>query len=218
MRVLVVDIGGSNVKLKGPRVDRLKFRSGKWLTPEKLLQEIKLITDGWRYDAVSIGFPGVVKRNRILQEPPNLAPGWLRFDFEKAFHKPVKIVNDAAMQALGSAPKSGITLFLGLGTGLGVSIVHDGHVIATELGEAHVHSVSKAALKRDGKKVWISNVQLMVEDFDRLIHPDRIIIGGGSVTRLVPFRKIFPNPNIIAGHNDHAFQGGVMLWKKVTHR
>lgn len=217
MRVLVVDIGGSNVKLKGPGVDRLKFRSGKRLTPQKLIKEIALITEGWRYDAVSIGFPGVVKRGQILFEPANLGEGWVGFDFEKALHKRVKLVNDAAMQALGSSPKRGITLFLGLGTGLGVSVVHDGHILATELGEAHVHSVSKAAYKRYGRKEWLCHVQAMVEDFDRLLHPDRIIIGGGSATRLTPFRQLFPEKHIHPGHNDHAFEGGRRLWRRVTH-
>ena len=218
MRILVIDIGGSNVKLKLQRGDRLKFHSGKRLTPEKFVREVQLATASWKYDRISIGFPGVVKHNRVMLEPVNLGPGWVGFDFAKAFHKHVRVINDAAMQALGSAKGPGITLFLGLGTGLGVSLVIEGHVIPTELGEAHVELVSKKALKRDGKKKWLAAVKATIEDFHRSLHPDQIVIGGGNVRLLKPFRKHFPHRSIVAGGNDRAFIGGIKLWSHVTHR
>jgi predicted NBD/HSP70 family sugar kinase len=217
VRILVVDIGGSNVKLKLQGKEPLKFRSGKHLTPEAFVREIRLLTGTWRYDRISIGFPGVVKKNRVMIEPVNLGPGWVRFDFGKAFHKRVRVINDAAMQALGSAKKPGLTLFLGLGTALGVSLVIDGHVIPTELGEAHVDTVSKKALARHGKRRWISAVKRTLDDFDRSLHPDQIVIGGGNVELLKPFRKHFPHRSIVAGGNDRAFVGGVKLWSRVVH-
>lgn len=218
MRILVVDIGGSNVKLKLQGKDPLKFRSGKKLTPELFVREIQLLTETWKYDRVSIGFPGVVKGDRILFEPVNLGPGWVGFDFAKALKKRVRVINDAAMQALGSARKPGITLFLGLGTGLGVSLVVEGHVVPTELGEAHVNLVSKAALKRDGRRKWTANVKATIEDFYRSLHPDEIVIGGGNVELLKPFRKHFPHRSIRAGGNDRAFLGGIRLWSRIVHR
>jgi len=217
VRVLVVDIGGTSAKLKLEGKDPLRFRTGKQLTPDKFVYELKLITGGWRYDRVSIGFPGVVKNNQVLFEPANLGPGWVGFDFAKALKKRVRVINDAAMQALGSARKPGVTLFLGFGTGLGVSLVVEGHVIATELGEAHVNMVDKAALKRDGKRKWIASVKATIEDFNRSLHPDEIVLGGGGVELLKPFRKHFPHRSIRQGGNDRAFLGGVRMWTRVVH-
>ncbi|MBL8951415.1 MAG: ROK family protein [Myxococcaceae bacterium] len=214
MKVLVVDIGGSSAKIKLQGREPLKFRTGKKLTPERFIWELKLLTDGWNYDRVSIGFPGVVKHNRVLIEPENLGPGWVGFDFAKALKKRTRVMNDAAMQALGSAHKAGISLFLGLGTGLGVALVVEGHVVPTELGEAHVELVNKKARKRDGPKRWIAAVKSAIDDFDRNLHPDEIVIGGGGVKQLQPFRKHFPHRAIREGDNDRAFLGGLRMWSR----
>src|SRR5262249_48519855 len=133
-RILVIDIGGSNVKLRISRAAKRKFKSGPQLTPREMIRQIKSLVTDWNFDAISIGFPSPVRDGRILSEPKHLGKGWVRFDFEKAFRKPVRIINDASMQALGSY-RGRRMLFLGLGTGLGSALVWSNYVLSLELGD-----------------------------------------------------------------------------------
>ncbi len=177
---------------------------------------VKRLAQGWRFDVVSIGYPGLVLGGRIAAEPHNLAPGWIGFDFERAFGRPVKVANDAAMQALGSYVK-GTMLFLGLGTGLGSALVVDGHVVPMELahlsyGDATIEDyVGLRGLERLGKKKWREHVAFMVERFTAALHPDEVVIGGGNAKKL----KELPS-GCRAGDNDNAFIGGFRMWEGAT--
>jgi polyphosphate glucokinase len=213
MNVLVVDVGGTHVKIlaTGQSVRR-KFESGPTLTARAMVSGVRKLARGWDYDVVSIGYPGLVLKGRIAAEPYNLAPGWIGFDFEKAFGRPVKVLNDAAMQALGSY-ENGTMLFLGLGTGLGSALVVDGHVVPMEL--AHL-SYKKATvedylglrgLQRLGKKKWRKHVAFIVERFTAALHPDDIVIGGGNASKL----KDLP-AGCREGDNANAFAGGFRIW------
>jgi len=216
MKVLVIDIGGTHVKILATGHDeRREFESGPGLTVRQMVSGVKRLAKGWQYDAVSIGYPGLVLKGRIAAEPHNLAKGWVGFDFEKAFGKPVKVINDAAMQALGSF-RQGTMLFLGLGTGLGSALVVDGHVVPMELahlsykkGEIEDY-VGLQGLERFGKKRWREHVDFMVERFSAALHPDEVVIGGGNVKKL----KQLP-PGCRAGDNANAFLGGFRLWHGV---
>lgn len=213
MKVLVIDIGGTHVKILATgQSARREFESGPTLTVRQMVAGVKRLAKGWDYDVVSIGYPGLVLKGRIATEPHNLAPGWVGFDFEKAFGRPVKVVNDAAMQALGSYRK-GTMLFLGLGTGLGSALVVDGHVVPMELahlsykkGEIEDY-VGLRGLERFGKKKWREHVEFMVERFAAALHVDDIVIGGGNAKKL----KQMP-PGCRAGDNANAFLGGFRLW------
>jgi polyphosphate glucokinase len=176
----------------------------------------KNATVGWQYDAVSIGYPGPVKDNQPVLEPHNLGGGWVRFDYQKAFGKPVKIINDAAMQALGGHT-GGRMLFLGLGTGLGSALVIDRTVLPLELAHlpyrknrSYEEYLGTAGLKRLGKKKWQSHVKIVVELLKRALLVDYVVLGGGNVRLL----KKFP-PNVIPGKNSNAILGGQRLWEKV---
>ena len=216
MKVLVIDIGGTHVKILATGHDeRREFESGPGLTVRQMVSGVKRLAKDWQYDAVSIGYPGLVLKGRIAAEPHNLAKGWVGFDFEKAFGKPVKVINDAAMQALGSF-RQGTMLFLGLGTGLGSALVVDGHVVPMELahlsykkGEIEDY-VGLRGLERFGKKRWREHVDFMVERFSAALHPDEVVIGGGNVKKL----KQLP-PGCRAGDNANAFLGGFRLWHGV---
>ncbi|MFO1392385.1 MAG: ROK family protein [Steroidobacteraceae bacterium] len=214
MKILVVDVGGTHVKIlaTGQR-ERREFESGPTLTVRRMVAGVKRLAKDWDHDVVSIGYPGLVLGGRIAAEPHNLARGWIGFDFSKAFGKPVKVVNDAAMQSLGSYRK-GTMLFLGLGTGLGSALVVDGHLVPMEL--AHL-SYKKATiedyvglrgLERFGKKKWREHVAYMVERFAAAIHPDEIVIGGGNAKKL----KALP-PGCREVDNGNAFIGGFRLWQ-----
>jgi polyphosphate glucokinase len=216
MKVLVIDIGGTHVKILATGHDeRREFESGPALTVRQMVSGVKRLAKDWQYDAVSIGYPGLVLKGRIAAEPHNLAKGWVGFDFEKAFGKPVKVINDAAMQALGSF-RQGTMLFLGLGTGLGSALVVDGHVVPMELahlsykkGEIEDY-VGLRGLERFGKKRWREHVDFMVERFSAALHTDEVVIGGGNVKKL----KQLP-PGCRAGDNANAFLGGFRLWHGV---
>ena len=213
MKILVVDVGGTHVKILATgQVERREFESGPTLTARSMTSGVRKLAAGWNYDVVSIGYPGLVLKGRVAAEPHNLAPGWIGFDFEKAFARPVKVVNDAAMQALGSYV-NGTMLFLGLGTGLGSALVVDGHVVPMEL--AHL-SYRKATiedylglrgLERLGKKKWRKHVAFVIERFTEALHPDDIVIGGGNAKKL----KKLP-PGCREGDNANAFVGGVRIW------
>jgi polyphosphate glucokinase len=213
--VLVVDIGGTSVKLlaSGHKIHR-SFSSGPKLTPKEMVSGVKRLAADWTYDAVSIGYPGPVLHGRPIAEPYNLGRGWVGFNFAAAFGHPVKVVNDAAMQALGSYT-GGKMLFLGLGTGLGSTVIVDGIVEPMELGHlpykkgTYEDYVGKAGLDRRGKKKWRRDVADVVARFFAALEPDDIVIGGGNVKKL----DVLP-PHTRAGDNDNAFRGGFRLWGK----
>lgn len=213
MKLLVIDIGGTHVKLlasdeKTPR----EFDSGPELTPSELVARVKEITKDWKFSAISIGYPGPVIRNKPVAEPHNLGKGWVGFPFERAFGHPVKIVNDAAMQALGSY-KKGRMLFLGLGTGLGTALVVDGIVEPMELGHlpykkgTYEDYVGLRGLKKRGKKKWRKHVADVVEKLTQALEPDEVVLGGGNAKKL---KKLPPHCRL--GDNFNAFLGGFRLW------
>ena len=216
MNILGVDIGGTNLKFRMQQQDEIiKIPSGPKMTPEVMVAAIKKHTAGWKYDRVSVGFPGPVIHNRPLLEPHNLGKGWVRFDFKKAFGgKPLKLLNDAAMQALGSY-KGGRMLYLGLGTGLGSAMVVDGSVQAMELahlpwkkGKSYEDYLGKAGLKRYGRKEWEKNVVRVIALMSNAMEADYVVLGGGNAKLM----KKLP-PNVFLGSNDNAFKGAFMLWE-----
>ena len=213
-RILVLDIGGTHVKamLKGGRQE-IKFVSGPKMTPAAMLAQLLPLLAGKHYDAVSIGIPTPVLHGRVVQDPRNLGKGWKDFDFEQAFACPVRLINDAAMQALGSYA-GGHMLFLGLGTGLGSAAILDGVVQPLEL--AHLpfrkktfeHYVGEQALQDLGKKKWRANVEETIAILRAALQPDYIVLGGGNVRHL---RKL--PPGVRRGDNANAFAGGFRLWR-----
>jgi polyphosphate glucokinase len=215
--VLAVDVGGSSVKILATgQSERRSFSSGPTLTPRRMVAEVKKLCGDWTYDLVSIGYPGPVVCNRPIAEPYNLGRGWIGFDFGEAFGCPVKVVNDAAMQALGSY-KGGKMLFLGLGTGLGSTIIVDGIVEPMELGHlpykkgTYEDYVGRAGLERHGKKKWRRDVADIVTRLIAALEPDDTVLGGGNVKKL----EALP-PLCRAGDNANAFRGGFRLWEEAT--
>jgi polyphosphate glucokinase len=212
--ILVIDIGGSHVKLMISRGQKRKFESGPGLTPREMLAQMKPLLHDWKFDAVSIGFPAPVRNGRILEEPKNLGSGWTRFNFEKALRKPVRIVNDAAMQALGSY-RGGRMLFLGLGTGLGSTLVWRRCVLPLELGDlpyADHHIIEdylgKAGLKRLGETEWRRQVIRATEQLKKSFIADYVVLGGSGAKKM----DALPD-GVELGHNRNAFLGGVRLWQ-----
>jgi polyphosphate glucokinase len=219
MNVLVVDVGGTHVKIlatgqKQPR----EFPSGPKLTPKQMVAGVKKLAKDWKYHAISIGYPGVVIRNRPVADPYNLGPGWAGFDFEAAFKCPVKVINDAAMQALGSY-KHGKMLFLGLGTGLGSAMVVDGIVEPMELSHLPYRRrtfedyVGVAGRQRLGQKKWEEAVRDVIARLIAALEPEDVVLGGGNVKNL----KKLP-PKCRTGDNANAFAGGFRLWQKTKRR
>ena len=213
MNVLAVDVGGTHVKvLATGQLEPRKFVSGPKLTPRQMVAEVKQLTADWRYEVVSIGYPGPVLRGRPIHDPYNLGPGWVGFDFEKELGCPVKIINDAAMQALGSY-KTGRMLFLGLGTGLGSAMVINGELEPMELSHlpyrkaTYEDYVGRRGLERLGKKKWRWYVQDVVAGFVNALEPDDVVLGGGNAKYL----KQLP-PLCREGSNANAFVGGFRLW------
>jgi polyphosphate glucokinase len=213
LNVLVIDIGGTHVKILATgQAEPREFPSGPELTPRRMVAGVKKLASDWKYDAVSIGYPGVVVHNRPVAEPHNLGHGWVGFQFQKAFRCPVKLINDAAMQALGSY-KDGKLLFLGLGTGLGSAMVVDGVVEPMELGHLPYNKatyedyVGLRGLEKWGKKKWRSQVRDVVERLIAALEPDDVVLGGGNVRKL----KKLP-PGCRPGDNANAFTGGFRLW------
>lgn len=215
MNVLAIDVGGTHIKIlaTGEKTP-LKFVSGPKMTAKQMVREVKKLAAGWNYDAVSIGYPGPVLHGRILHEPHNLGPGWVGFDFKQALGCPVKVINDAAMQALGSY-KGGSMLFLGFGTGLGSAMVVDGLLESMELGHlpyrkaTYEDYVGIRGLKRYGKKKWRKYVLDTVERLSTALEPDEIVLGGGNVKLLQKLPK-----KCCRGDNANAFVGGFQLWSK----
>jgi polyphosphate glucokinase len=219
MNVLVIDVGGNHVKIlaTGQKQSR-EFPSGPTLTAKQMVAGVKKLAGNWKYNAVSIGYPGPVIRNRPLAEPHNLGRGWMGFDFKAAFNRPVKVVNDAAMQALGSY-KRGRMLFLGLGTGLGSAMIVNGILEPMELGHlpykksTYEGYVGVRGLQKRGKKKWRRSVADVVSRLVAALEPDDVVIGGGNVKKL----KKLPE-GCRMGANANAFRGGFRLWEADRHR
>jgi polyphosphate glucokinase len=212
-RILVIDVGGTHVKIlaTGQREPR-RFTSGPRLTARQMVTKVRALARGWAYDAVSIGSPGPVLHDRPAAEPWNLGRGWVGFKFAAAFKKPVRVVNDAAMQALGSY-RGGKMLFLGLGTGLGSTMIVDGILEPMELGHlpykkaTYEDYVGARGLEKHGKKKWRRHVADVVGRLVAALGPDDVVLGGGNVANL----KELP-PGCRAGDNANAFTGGFRLW------
>jgi polyphosphate glucokinase len=216
MKVLVVDVGGTHLKLavSGRRTPR-QLPSGPTLTPAHMVRAVREATRDWTYDAVTIGYPGPVVAGRPLTDPHNLGRGWTRFDYRRAFGRPVRVMNDAAMQALGSYSR-GRMLFLGLGTGLGTALVDDGHVIALELahlpyenGRTYEDVLGIRGLQRLGPVAWRRQVVRIVALLRAATVADEVVIGGGNVHRLPRLPR-----GCRRGDNRYAFRGGERAWRE----
>jgi polyphosphate glucokinase len=220
-RILVIDVGGTHVKLLVTGMKQpILIPSGRTLTPGVMIRQVKDAVKSYPYDVVSIGYPGPVVHGRPLREPHNLGQGWVGFDFRRALGRPVKIINDAAMQALGSYRK-GRLLFLGLGTGLGSAMIADGLVEPMELahlpykrGKTYEDYLGIRGLKRLGRKKWARQVAKVVSLMRAALQVEEVVLGGGNVKKL----KTLP-PGARLGNNENAFRGGSELWNEdVDHR
>ncbi|HLY67520.1 MAG TPA: ROK family protein [Chloroflexota bacterium] len=211
----MIDVGGTNVKLRDQHHRTpLKIPSGPSLTPRRMVADVRKAVDGWDFSVVSIGCPAPVTDGKLTEAPRNLGPGWVRFDFGKAFGCPVKVVNDAAMQALGSY-EGGRMLFLGLGTGLGSALILGGSLAPTELahlpyrrGRSYEDYVGLRGLQRMGKKRWRRHVFRVAEELKNALGAEYVVLGGGNAKLLgdlPPWARL--------GNNAHAFRGGVLLWR-----
>jgi polyphosphate glucokinase len=217
MKILVIDIGGTNVKLLASGQDApRKFPSGPEMTPLQMVAGVENTAKDWDYEVISIGYPGPVLCGQPMTEPVNLGPGWMGFDFESAFHRPVKVINDAAMQALGSY-REGKMLFLGLGTGFGAALIMNGVLEPLELGRFHYkkstyeYYVGNRGLKREGRKKWQRHVEDVVSRLVTALKPDDVVIGGGNAKKLTRLPH-----GARAGDNANAFAGGFRLWQGVA--
>jgi polyphosphate glucokinase len=215
MKVLVLDVGGTHVKILATgQTEHREFASGPTMTPDQMVAGVLRAAEGWDYDVVSMGFPGPVLRGKPVSEPHNLGAGWVGFDFEAAFKHPIRVINDAAMQALGSY-RGGRMLFLGLGTGLGSAMIVDGILEPMELGHLPYKKgtfedyVGIRGLKRLGRKKWRKHVEDVVERLIAATQADEVVLGGGNVKKL----KELP-PHCREGDNENAFVGGFRLWEQ----
>ncbi|HLY51495.1 MAG TPA: ROK family protein [Steroidobacteraceae bacterium] len=220
-RILVIDVGGTHIKFRVmPRGRIEQFASGPKTGPKRLVEKIRKRLGDTAYDAVSIGYPGFVFHGRIAADPHNLGPGWVKFDFTAALGRPVRIVNDAAMQAIGSY-RGGRMLFLGLGTGLGATLIIDGVVEPTEVahmpyrhGRSFEDYVGEHARLRRGNRRWRKTVAEVIAQLMTAFEADYVVLGGGNARRL----KELP-PRVRLGNNRNAFIGGVRLWRRArVHR
>jgi hypothetical protein len=215
-RILVVDIGGSFVKLlMSERVER-EFASGLRMTPKQFVAKFKQTVHGWKFDVASIGFPAPVHNGRILRNPKHLGKDWVHFNFALALGVPVRVVNDAAMQALGSYLGRGRMLFLGLGTGLGSALVWDSNLMSLELGDLPYSNgkiieedLGIPGLAKFGNKKWKRQVVYAVTQLRRAFIADYVVLGGGLVHRFDRLPK-----GIVRGQNENAFLGGIRLWER----
>jgi polyphosphate glucokinase len=221
MKILVVDVGGTHVKiLASGQTGERRVGSGPQMSAAQMVREVRALAKGWAFEAVSIGYPGAVRHGVPAAEPHNLGRGWVGFDFAGAFGCPVKIVNDAAMQALGSFDQAkGTLLFLGLGTGMGTTMVVDGLLVPMELAHLPYRDatfedyVGEQALQRDGRRKWRKRVADVVARLQAALLPDDVVLGGGNVRLL----KTLP-PGCRAGDNTNAFIGGFRLWPDAARR
>jgi polyphosphate glucokinase len=217
-QVLVIDVGGTHIKvLATGHTAPIRIDSGPAMTAREMVRQVRRATAAWHYTVVSIGYPGPVLHGKPVSEPHNLGGGWLGFDFRKAFGCPVKVINDAAMQALGSY-KGGRMLFLGLGTGLGAALIVDGVIEPMELahlpyrkGRTYEDYVGEAALRRSGKKKWRRRVADVVTRLAAALEADDVVIGGGNAKKLKSLPK-----GARLGSNANAFVGGYRLWSTLT--
>lgn len=216
-KVLVVDIGGNNVKIMATgHGERRRISSGPDMTPELMVRSVKELAADWEYEVISIGCPGPVRDGALTENPLNLGEGWVGFDFEAAFGAPVRLMNDAAMQALGSYHGDGRMLFLGLGTGLGSAIVEDWDVMPLELahlpyrkGGTFEDYVGSRGLEGRGKRKWRRSVRDVIKRLAAGLQVDYVVVGGGNAKRLKHLPK-----NTHLGHNDNAFTGGFRMWEE----
>lgn len=220
MKILVIDVGGTNIKVASTdNLVPIKVPSGPTMTAENMVQQVLAATKNWKYDRISIGFPGPVVHHRPIAEPHNLGAGWVDFDYERTFAKPLRFLNDAAMQALGGY-KSGRMLFLGVGTGLGSALVLDGYVVPLELahlpykkGRTYEEYIGLAGLKRRGKKKWRRSVLDIIDRLQAGMVCDNVLLGGGNAKLM----KGLP-PHVVLGANSNAIAGGFRLWQDETRR
>ncbi len=215
-KILVVDIGGSNVKLMiSAKEKRRKFASGPKLTPAQAVAEIKKETKDWAFDAVAVGVPAPVRAGKVVKDPKHLGKGWAGFDFGQALGKPARVINDAALQALGSYHGGGRMLFLGLGTGLGSALVWPGHVLPLEFGDLPYQDeyiiedwLGDEGLGQIGKKNWLRETNYALEQLKLSVIADYVVLGGGNA-RLI---EKLPD-GVELGHNRNVYPGGVRLWE-----
>jgi hypothetical protein len=213
-KILVIDVGGTHVKLMISPMEKRKFKSGPQLTPRDMVAQIRPLVRDWKFDAISMGFPSPVHDGRILSEPKHLGKGWIGFDFEKAFSKPVRFINDASLQALGSYHGRRM-LFLGLGTGLGSALVWSNCVLPLELGDLPYRNgniiedyLGKPGLARLGEKTWRHDVEHALVQLKKALIADYVVLGGGNAKKLDELPQ-----GIERGHNRNAFLGGTRLWQ-----
>jgi polyphosphate glucokinase len=214
MKILVIDVGGTNLKVgMTGRLTPVKIPSGPKMTAAQMAAAVRKATSGWSYDAVTIGYPGPVIQNKPAAEPRNLGPGWRRFDYAKAFGHRVRILNDAAMQALGSY-RGGRMLFLGLGTGLGSALVVDGELAPLELahlpyrkGRTYEDYVGKRGMKRLGLRRWRKHVARVVDLLRHGLQADEVVLGGGEAKMLEHLPR-----GVRRVDNDNAILGGLRIW------
>ena len=215
LKILVIDVGGTHIKLLATgRREPVKINSGPTMTAKRMVTLVKQATRGWDYDMVSIGYPGPVVHGHPISNPKNLGDGWVGFNFKDAFGRPVRLINDAAMQALGSY-RGGRMLFLGFGTGLGTALVSDGVIEPMELahlpykkGRTYEDYVGLAGLERLGKKKWRRHAHDVIVMLQSALEADDVVVGGGNARLL----KELP-PGVRLGGNEHAFTGGLRLWR-----
>jgi polyphosphate glucokinase len=215
LKVLAIDIGGSHVKMRVSGNPELReFESGPKLSARQMVAGVQKLTRDWTFSRVSIGYPGIVMHGKIVAEPHNLGKGWVRFDFEAAFGRPTRVINDASMQAIGSY-EGGRMLFLGLGTGLGSAMIVDGFVESMELahlvfkkGKTYEDYVGDAGRRRLGSKRWRRAVNDVVEQLRAVLEADYVVLGGGNARRL----KTLPDGACL-GNNEFAFTGGFRMWR-----
>lgn len=214
MKVLMIDVGGTSVKLMASGHEGFrKFPSGRTLTAAKMVKGVVAATEDWEYEVISLGFPGLVREGKIARNPLNLAGGWMDFDFEKAFKRPVRIINDASMQALANY-ESGRLLFLGLGTSVGATVIADDTVLPLEIGimpisksEAFMDRLSKEAMNTGGKRRWQKSVTRAIAVLRDIFWPDHFKLGGGNAKFVDPLPQ-----GCVRGDNQDAFRGAVRLW------
>jgi hypothetical protein len=213
-KILVVDIGGTHVKLMISRREKRKFDSGLKLSPKQLVAQIEKTAEGWSYDAVSIGFPAPVKKGKIVKDPKHLAKGWVGWNFNKSLGKPTRVINDAAMQALGSY-RGGRMLFLGLGTGLGSALAWPRNLLPLELGDLPYNDgiiedvLGKPGLAKLGKKEWSRQVLYCIAQLKLSFIADYIVLGGGNAKQFASLPE-----GVELGHNRNAYLGGCRMWEK----
>ena len=215
MKVLVIDIGGTNIKVASTDIRvPIKIPSGSDLTAKQMVEDVLAATEGWQYDCISIGYPGPVNHDAPRQEPHNLGVGWTDFNYKEAFGKPYRFINDAAMQALGGY-KGGRMLFLGTGTGLGSALIFDGTIIPLELahlpyknGKTYEEYIGLAGLTLRGKKKWRKSVLDILTRLQAAMVCDYVLLGGGNAKLM----KDLP-AGVVLGANSNAIEGGLKLWE-----